>query len=433
MAPRRRTGRPGGGGLPFHALLPARGLPRSTTSSTRRSRSATPATTSTTGSAGRKEALPDVFPGGVEPSSICVSVYLPEAVGVLIHGKVRSGQPVRQRPRRVPRSHRDRLGRRNSLRIRWWWLGILVVSAFPTWFLHPRTALVVPFMVGFYALMMAGVPRRAHVVAEVALRRRPRGWPGVVFVRVGAGRGPVHRRASRPREPPLPRPALAAQPGAGLFSTLLLPAILSSAQPRAPSRAAEPGIPAAEAADVDGEAGGHRDRLRPPARPALLVLRARALGRHGMPGWGSSRCGFSRSSSSGSDGVLEGAGSPVPEPHPARRAGRGRRHTARVWRAVPFVVPAALVITVGLGAAVRALSRVVPPPATAAAAHRPLGILPLPHAGRFPPERSEVVSDYGSCEPRWGARQALHQGDPEIPRRPSGRRALGLASLGERR
>ena len=45
---------------------------------------------------------------------------------------------------------------RSVFRVRWWWLGILVASAIPTWFLHARTALVLPFMVAFYAVMLAG-------------------------------------------------------------------------------------------------------------------------------------------------------------------------------------------------------------------------------------------------------------------------------------
>jgi hypothetical protein len=44
---------------------------------------------------------------------------------------------------------------RRVFEIQGWWIGILVAAAIPVWFLHSRTALVLAYMVGFYAIMLA--------------------------------------------------------------------------------------------------------------------------------------------------------------------------------------------------------------------------------------------------------------------------------------
>lgn len=64
---------------------------------------------------------------------------------------------------------------RSVFRVRWWWLGILVAAAIPTWFLHARTALATPFLVSFYALMVA------------AYLRFRTGSPWLIYLSVCAG------------------------------------------------------------------------------------------------------------------------------------------------------------------------------------------------------------------------------------------------------
>ncbi len=356
------------------------------------------------------ERFPTFFPVAWD-ASICVSVYL-QVVGVLVHGKSSIW---------VSRFISALVGcllplavawaAKGSLRLRWWWLGILVAAAFPTWFLHSRTALVVPFMVAFYAVMVAGYlaaltssPRWLYVGALGGGLAFYSYASGQVVVPVTAGLLVIVNSRFHLRHW---RHSL----GAGLLSALLLlPALLF--------RMNNPALLREQLSLTESPL------LKLPTWPAKLEAVAASYGRllspaywffeqdtpprHGMPGYAALSLWLLPFFVLGLCWTLWRVreapfrsllvvvlGAPV----------AGALTAPEIWRVVPFVVPAALVITVGFEAAARALSRVVPSPVTAGAAAAVLSgysIFMLDDALRNGPT---WTADYGLYGTQWGARQ----------------------------
>lgn len=372
------------------------------------------------------ERFPTFFPVAWD-ASICVSVYL-QVVGVLVHGKSSiwvsrfvSALVACLLPLGVA------WAAQSALRLRWWWLGILVAAALPTWFLHSRTALVVPFMVAFYALMVAGYlaaltssPKWLYAAALAGALAFYSYASGQVVVPVTAGLLVLVNLRFHLRH-------WFHSLGAGLLSaSLLLPALLFRLKNpellRQQLSLTEspllklPTWPEKLAAVADSY--GHL------MSPAYWFLEQAPSPRHGMPGYAALAQWLLPFFALGLGWALWRMreapfrsllvvvlAAPV----------AGAVTAPEIWRAVPFVVPAALVMTVGFEALIRALGRVVPQPATAAASGSAAAaaaavlsgysLFMLDDALRNGPT---WTSEYGLYGTQWGSRQLYLEAIPRF-------------------
>lgn len=353
-------------------------------------------------------------------ASICVSVYL-QALGILIFGK---GSIWASRFVSALVGCLVPLGvawaARSPLRVRWWWLGVLVAAALPTWFLHSRTALVIPFMVGFYALMVAAYlaalvtsPRWLYVAALGGALAFYSYASGQVVVPATAGLfvlvNPLYHLRNW-------RHSL----GAGLFSALLLlPALLF--------RLHNPELLRAQLSltrspllklptwrsKVEAVATSYGQLLD----PRYWFLEQELNPRHGMAGYALLSRWLLPFFVVGLLWVLwKVREAPYRSLLAALVAApiAGAITEPEIWRAVPIVVPAAMILTVGFDAAVRALSRAVPEPATAAAAGIALSGYSLHMLDDSLRNGPTWTSDYGLYGTQWGARQLYVEAIPRF-------------------
>lgn len=365
------------------------------------------------------ERFPTFFPVAWD-SSISVSVYL-QAVGVLVHGtgsiwvsRFTSALVGCLVPLAVA------WAAHGSLRLRGWWLGILVLAALPTWFLHSRTALVVPFMVAFYAVMVAGY--------LAAVTTSPR------WLYVGALGGALAFYSYGAAQVVVPFTALLLvlvnlrfhlrewrhSLGAALLSALLLlPAILFRL--RNPDLLSEQ-LRATESplmrlptwpARLEAVAASYGRLLS----PAFWFFEVEGLSRHHMPGYGAFPTLLLPF-------FVLGLGWTLWRTREARYRSllvvllgvpaAGAITDPGIGRAMQFVVPAALVITAGLDLAARVLSRAVPPRLTFTAAATVLSGYSLFMLGDALRNGPTWEKDYGLYGMQWGARQLYAEAIPRF-------------------